>query len=128
MVNPFLRHVPRERQRKKYRHRIPAHGRNIAESPRQAPVPNRFRRMPIPPKVNSFQAEIGCDQHVVATPARPQPQHGAVISKSRLDRRIFSPSRHPANLANQRIFRKPHATNISQPPLEPRMGQSGSSA
>jgi len=38
---------------------------------------NRFGRMPVPPEMNPFEAEIRGDQHFVFG---PQPQHRTVIS------------------------------------------------
>ena len=48
---------------------------------------NGLRRMPVPPKVNSFQAEIGRDQTVQC---RPDPQHRTVIANSNADRCLGS--------------------------------------
>ena len=39
-------------------------------------MPDRLRRMPVTPKMNSLQREVGRDQRVVS---RGRPQHGAVI-------------------------------------------------
>jgi len=40
-------------------------------------MPNGIRRVPLPPKVRSFQAEIGGDEQVAAG---LRPQDGAVIA------------------------------------------------
>ncbi len=64
MVNPSRRNIAWQSQRKKYCDRLAAHGGNVAQSPRQAPVADRFRRMPVAPEVNAFQREVGRNQCV----------------------------------------------------------------
>ena len=117
LAHPALRQVARQRQRKKCRYRLPAHGRDIAQSPRQAAVPNRFRRMPIPPKVNSFQGKVGSDQRVLIllrASSRHQSQHGAVISNSSLNRGILRSPRQTANLGNQGFFGNRHGNQYKR--------------
>ena len=117
--HPGLRQIPRQRQREKGRHRLAAHGGNIAQSARQAAMADRFRRMPVAPEVNAFQREVGRDQGFVS---RRQAQHGAVISNSGEDRTVRAEStptsggfRHAANLGNQRFFGKRHGATTIPP-------------
>ena len=74
--NPGLRQVPRQRQREEGRDRLASHGGDVAEPPHQAAMPDGLGRMPVTPKMNSLQGEVGRDQRVFS---RGNPQDGAVV-------------------------------------------------
>ena len=99
-------HLPRQRQRKKSRHRHSPHRRQIAQPTRQAAVPNRLRRMQIPPEVPSLQREVGRHQHLVA---RCRPQNRAIVPDPQRQPRK-SPPAAPSNLLDQRPF--PHRLGL----------------
>ena len=91
-----------QRQRKKRRQRLPAHGRDVAEPARQAAMPHRLGRMPCPPEMNILQAEVGCNQGFM-TPGNSK--HGAVIPNA--DSAIQGSTTSfgfPANAGNQSFF------------------------
>ncbi len=58
----LLGQTRRQSQRKKRRQGFPAHGGDVAEATRQAAMSHGIRRVPRPPEVHVFQAEIGRDQ------------------------------------------------------------------
>jgi putative transposase len=78
-------------------------------------MPNRFRRMPIPPEMNAFQRQICSDQRFLA---RQQTKHGAVISNSGQDSGVgfawtWMESSQSPDSRNQRFFSDGHrALNI----------------
>jgi hypothetical protein len=65
LVNPGLWQVLGQGERQKCRDRGAAHGSDIAETAGQAAMAHGFGWMPLPPEMNSFQAEIGGDQGFV---------------------------------------------------------------
>src|SRR5579863_3178666 len=81
--------------------------------------------MPVATEVDAFQSEVGRDQNFVS---RREPQHGAIVSDSGNNRRIqglSAPSRHAANLGNQRFFGNRHGVNtIAESPPPNRARQS----
>jgi len=74
---------------------------------------NRFGRMPVPPEMNPFEAEIRGDQHFVFG---PQPQHRTVISDAGEEGTIPAPraslERHSADVGNESFFWNRHAREI----------------
>ena len=53
----------RKRQRQERRHRLSSHGGKVAQSTRQASMPDRFGRMPLAPEMHRFQRKVCCDKH-----------------------------------------------------------------
>ncbi len=104
--------LPRQGQRQKCRHRLSAHGRDIAQAARQAAVPNRLCRMPIPSKMNSLQREVSRDQRLVS--GRQAQDCGIVPDSSHhaLPRPYLA-----ADPGNQRFFGKRHGETIYGPCL-----------
>jgi len=64
-VHPNLRQISGQGERQESGDRLASHGRDIAESSREAAMADDFRRMPLPAEVNTFQAEVGRDQGFV---------------------------------------------------------------
>src|ERR1700724_988739 len=77
---------------------------------------NRFRRMPVPPEMNTFKAEVGGDQHVVFG---PQPQHRTVVSDAGEQGTIPAPraslERHSADVGKESFFWKGHGERNHSP-------------
>ena len=96
-VNPALRELSRHSEREKCCPRLAAHGRNIAQTARQAAMPDAHRRVPLAPEVGAFDAEIGSDQQFAA--ARDV-QYGAVIANPHGDS-LASCRTGAANALNQ---------------------------
>ena len=75
---------------------------------------NRFGRMPVPPEMNPFKAEVRGDQQVVFG---PQPQHRTVISDAGEEGTIPAPraslERHSADVGDESFFWKRHGERKS---------------
>lgn len=82
-------------------------------------MPHRFWRLPIPPEVNAFQAEVGGHQSIGPG---AHTQHGTVIPDPREDLCLSSMNtsvrqpqpgfRYAANLADQRFFGERHDNTL----------------
>jgi len=77
---------------------------------------NRFGRMPVPPEMNTFKAEVRGDQHFVFG---PQPQHRTVVSDAGEEGAIPAPraslERHPADVGNESFFCNRHGERNHSP-------------
>ncbi len=71
-----VRRLARHGQRQEGRERLSAHRCDIAQPPRKAAQSNELRRIPVAPKMDVFDAEVGRYQHLVA---RRNAQDGAVV-------------------------------------------------
>src|SRR5438270_5122525 len=78
-------------------------------------MPDHLRRMPVPSKVHSFQAEVGGDECLMAT---GNAKNRAVIANAERDCRISMSA--AADRPNQRFFtQRQSATNIAEPDRPP---------
>src|ERR1700737_3168985 len=77
---------------------------------------NRFGRMPVPPEMNTFKAEVRGDQHFVF---RPQAQHRTVVSDAGEEGTIPAPraslERHSADAGNESFFWQRHGARNHSP-------------
>jgi hypothetical protein len=77
---------------------------------------DRFGRMPVPPEMNTFKAEVRGDQHFVFG---PQPQHRAVVSDAGAEGTIPAPrpslERHSADVGNESFFWSRHGERNHSP-------------
>ena len=64
-VDPFLRKLAGQRQRKKNCEGLTSHGSDVAQAAGEAATAHDFRRMPLPAEVNAFQSKVGCHQDFV---------------------------------------------------------------
>src|SRR5215468_1765681 len=78
-IYPFARKCGGQSKGKKSSDRISPHGGNVTQPTSQASMPDALRRLPIPPEVNAFQAEVSRDQRFMP---RRNAQNGTVISRS----------------------------------------------
>jgi len=74
---------------------------------------DRFGRMPVPPEMNTFKAEVRGDQQFVFG---PQPQHRTVVSDAGEEGTIPAPraslERDSADVGNESFFWQRHGEEI----------------
>jgi hypothetical protein len=77
---------------------------------------DRFGRMPVPPEMNTFKAEVRGDQHFLFG---PQPQHRTVVSDAGEEGTIPAPrawlERHSADVGNESFFWQRHGGRNHSP-------------
>src|SRR5690348_8467623 len=88
-------------KREEGRRRGCSHRGYIAESARQAAMPNRLRWMEIASEVPPFQREVGCDHHLMP---RFAAQNGAVVADAQPDASVPVVGETATNLLNQVQF------------------------
>jgi hypothetical protein len=77
---------------------------------------DRFGRMPVPPEMNTFKAEVRGDQHFVFG---PQPQHRTVVSDAGEEGTIPAPraslERHSTDVGDESFFWQRHGQRNHSP-------------
>ena len=110
---------PRQSKRQKRGDRSRSHRRNIAQTPRKSPMPDRLRRMPLPTKMPAFERKVGRHHQIFRC---SHAQNGTIVSNSEL-RGAASDGAIPCgaltDVLNQRKFA---GGRLHLPPLEPRFG------
>lgn len=131
LVNPRLWHLLRQGERQEYGDRVAAHGGNVAEAPGETAMANGLGGVPLAPKMNSLQAEIGSNQRVVTY---GDIEDGAIIPDA--SGYALSSDSPAADAGDQRFFGKRHdglniqgdevwAENLGRPSPLVQAGQSG---
>ena len=107
LVHPFLRKIGGDRQGEEGSDRLSAHGSNVAQAPGEAAMPDRFREVPVAPKVNPFEREVGGYEYFMPW---WNTQNGSVIPDADWDLGRAASAGQAANPLNQRLFGDGHDT------------------